>query len=148
MLEYITEKDASGNRYVLCTACHRKFRTPYELHRVHHDCIDSEFFPGTILAKLIGELGIARRHGCRCAETVARMNAWGAALCRQHRAEIVKLLEHSWDALAWSEKWIARGNAAISGLAFKVNWRDPAGSLVDEAIRRAEAHDEAGKLKE
>jgi hypothetical protein len=69
-----------------------------------------------------------------CIHTLANeMDRLGVAGCKEHRDELVARLRKLYD-----EEEVA---AALSqpGLGFPVNRADLFGSLVDEAIRRAEA---------
>lgn len=91
--------------------------------------------PGSELVSLICELGADPNNHCDCAAKAAQMNAWGVAGCREHRAEIVAWL---WES-AWKQ-WITT-QASVAWEMRQEPWfklLDPLGSLVDEAIRRAE----------
>lgn len=67
------------------------------------------------------------------------MDEWGAAGCREHRAEIVGWLQEAREKYGWSSRLTAGLRSVTSGLVFRIRLTDPLGSLVDEAIRRAEA---------
>jgi hypothetical protein len=93
--------------------------------------------PGVELAKLIAMLGAKPRAHCHCDEMIGRMNAWGVAGCRAHRAEIVAHLAGAYAGLTWEQVAVAVGQAVTSGLARRLNPLDVCGSLVDLAIERA-----------
>ncbi len=94
---------------------------------------------GDFLAQIIHSVGGKPATGCQCRELRGKMNQWGAAGCREHRAEIVEHLRKAYKGTSAVELLTAAAKAVTSGLAFKLNPLDPFGSLVDEAIRRAEA---------
>lgn len=91
--------------------------------------------PGTELKALLSEMGLAELPGCQCAARAARMDGWGVDGCRQRRDEIVGWLREGYAAAGWLDRLRAAGKALARG----INWSDPLGWLVDEAIRRAEA---------
>lgn len=97
MLEYVSEKDERGYRYVLCRVCSRRFHTPHGLDRVYHQCTlriepavlrDSEIaelFPDSTDRTLIGNriaamteaLGIPPCGGCdKRRKWMNRAHAW------------------------------------------------------------------------
>lgn len=93
---------------------------------------------GDHLKDVTAELGITMKQGCSCASLAAEMNRRGPDGCRAKReklvAEMVKNAQrYSWGDVAW-----AAVNAVKTGLAWHINPLDPYGSLLDEAIRRAE----------
>lgn len=92
--------------------------------------------PGTHLHRIIGELGYTEAAGCGCWSMILWMNELGIEGCKkpETRACIVKQLKKSAAKVKRTEKLKTAWK-----LAFSVNWFDPFGSLVDEAIRRAEA---------
>lgn len=79
---------------------------------------------GTELKKLLRSYGIRGEGGCGCKKHAAKMDAWGIEGCRERREEIIGWLI----AAAKDRGWVKRLAAKIAS-----------GSLVDEAIRRAEA---------
>lgn len=83
-------------------------------------------------------IGVGKQTACQCDEMLSKMNAWGVAGCREHRAEIVEHLKAAYKETSWADFATASSKAIASGLAFKINPLDPFGSLVDEAIRLAE----------
>jgi hypothetical protein len=95
--------------------------------------------PGNRLKEIIGSVGLEKTGGCRCDEMLVKMNAWGIDGCREHRAEIIAHLKAAYKETSWADFATASAKAIASGLAFSINPLDPFGSLVDEAIRRAES---------
>lgn len=92
--------------------------------------------PGAHLKAILAGLGLKPAKDCGCDKRAAEMDAWGPAGCREHRAEIVAWLDEQRAKASWSEKLVAAAKAMTAGLP--INLLDPMGSLVDEAIRRAE----------
>lgn len=118
------------------------------------------FGPGTELHDLLLEIGIKSVSGCGCIAYMVRMDEWGVDGCRQRRDEIAKHLREKAESWKWLEQVAqpsqrtSRAGSVIpgsslweqakiawksvtTGLAFKVDWRDPFPGLVDEAIRLA-----------
>ena len=93
--------------------------------------------PGTELMKLLRDLGINPPKGCECKRRAAEMDAWGVEGCRQRRAEIVGWMREAWGQAGWGELLLAAARAAAGGLALRLDPFDVAGSLIDEANRRA-----------
>lgn len=80
--------------------------------------------PGTEMKKLLAEKGINPSSKCRCDSRAAEMDEWGAAGCREHRAEIIQWLRE--EAIAQGWEFTDEG---------ATDWLGP---IVDEAIDRAE----------
>ena len=137
----------------LCEACGaRSAPTTNPIQRCFHDCRagrqeraddsrvavlrDVDRGPGTELHDLLESLGITDYSGCQCRKRMREMNAWGVAGCREHRAEIITWLKEA----AAERGWGAKFDAALA-LCKQPWWTafDRYGSIVDEAIRRAEA---------
>ena len=93
--------------------------------------------PGTELKALLASLGLTPASGCDCNARAAQMNAWGVAGCRERRAEIVAWLREQATKASWSLAAVAAWKA-LKGFRRWFRVRDPLGSIVDEAIRRAE----------
>jgi hypothetical protein len=89
--------------------------------------------PGSHLKAILAELGVTERI-CGCNEYAAKMDKWGVEECRMRRPEIV---EHLNSAATWRDK-IAVAVGAARTLALWLNPLDAAGSLLEEACRRAE----------
>lgn len=94
--------------------------------------------PGTELKTMLASVGIQPGANCPCREMMRKMNRWGVAGCREHRGEIVMHIQQQMQGRSWRDKLAAAAKAAANGLAFQLDPRDIPGSLVDEAIRRAE----------
>lgn len=93
--------------------------------------------PGTELKLLIRELKL--RIGCgSCDKMAAEMNANGIDWCRANREQIAQHLRDKAAKVKTWDKLKAAALAIASGLAFRIDPLDVYGSLVDEAIRRAE----------
>ena len=95
---------------------------------------------GSQLWRLLEELGIKHTAICLCLDWAERMNSWGPIGCRLARPGIISHLESSAKNYGWLNFVKAATMTVISGLVFKINPLDPYGSLLDEAIRRAEQH--------
>jgi hypothetical protein len=94
--------------------------------------------PGSQLWKLLESLGVKHKVDCGCLGRAEQMNAWGVAGCRASRADIVAWMLAGKDDYGWSTIVKAGGMAVLTGVAWRLSILDPYGSLVDEAIRRAE----------
>jgi len=89
--------------------------------------------PGTHLKRLLAELGVAEKSSCGCNKYASQMDAWGVEGCRSRRSEICSHLKEN---ATWRGKFTAAVKAIQTGIW--ISPLDPYGSLVDEAIRRAE----------
>lgn len=97
--------------------------------------------PGTELKALIASLGIQPKPNCGCNRLAAEMDAWGVAGCRTRHHEICGRIKDNAAEWGWSLALSvpkAAAKALTTGLVFSINPLDPIGSLVTEAIRRAE----------
>lgn len=101
--------------------------------------------PGTELKKILSSLGIDPAPTCDCNARAYEMDAWGVDGCRQRREEIIGWMKEGQSRWGWAAKFSAMGKAVATGLAFRLNPLDPFPSLVDEAIRRAEAAEQKRK---
>lgn len=90
---------------------------------------------GDHLHELLTKIGLQPTTTCQCEQRRVAMNSWGITGCREHREEIVGWLREAGSQLSYSQQF-----AAFAALASESWWSltDPYGSLVDEAIRRAE----------
>lgn len=86
--------------------------------------------PGTELAKLFKQLGIAPTANCGCGEFQSRMNAWGPE-CDAHREEILSFLKQHYDEASVLAKIKAGGLALAQGLPLSLE------GLLDLAIENA-----------
>lgn len=91
---------------------------------------------GDHLKALLESVGIKAGSGCACEDMRQTMNALGVDGCRANRVAIVNHLEVQAKGVGVVEKFRAAVLAVATGLAFRLDPRDPFGSLVDEAIRR------------
>lgn len=96
--------------------------------------------PGTEFYKLARQLGVQPKPGCTCGAVAARMNVLGVAGCQAHRGELLAALAENYQLYGLKDKLTAAVHAVASGLAFRLDPRDPLGSLFDEALRRAAFH--------
>lgn len=94
--------------------------------------------PGTELKSLLAELGVGDANNCGCGSKAMQMDVWGVAGCRERRSEIVGWLAEQRRSRGWGATLAAATRALVFGAAFRLSFVDPLGSLVDEAIRRAE----------
>jgi hypothetical protein len=93
---------------------------------------------GSQLWSLLESLAVRHSATCDCLAWAERMNAWGPPGCRLARAEIVAHMRASAKNYGWGDLAIAAAKAMTTGLAWRINPLDIYGSLLDEAIRRAE----------
>ena len=96
--------------------------------------------PGQQLKQVILELGptINGSGGCKCESYALQMDAWGVSGCRERRDEIIARLQDQ----AGKASWLTWLSAVATGAFAPPAWfirLDPFGSMVDEAVRRAEA---------
>lgn len=104
--------------------------------------------PGTEATLLLKSLDIAPVAGCDCKGFALQMDRWGVAGCREHFEQIVAHFRQYQSKYGWAAKFKAASLAAVTGLAFKLNWLDPLPDLVTEAIRRAEEKEKAAQRPE
>jgi hypothetical protein len=93
--------------------------------------------PGTELKALLASLGL-RAGGCSCDRHAEMMDRNGAAWCRANRETVAGWLRGEANKRGWLARLGAAARAVATGLAFTLDPLDPFGSLVDEAVRRAE----------
>jgi hypothetical protein len=94
--------------------------------------------PGTELKKMLASMNINPSPSCDCNAKAALMDKNGVIWCRENRDMIVGWLKDGAPRWRWTDQITNALRAVASGLAFHLNPLDPFGSLVDEAIRRAE----------
>lgn len=97
--------------------------------------------PGAELKAILRELGFKGLPGCDCDAKAGQMNLWGAAGCRARQGEITDWMRQAAARLGWAEWFKAAARAVVRGWALRLDPRDPAPALVEEAIRRAEARE-------
>ena len=93
---------------------------------------------GSQLWRLLSSLKIHHTPTCDCLTLAERMNALGPVGCRRERADLVAQMRTNASAYGWGAVAIAAGRAVVTGLVLHINPLDPYGSLLDEAIRRAD----------
>jgi hypothetical protein len=93
---------------------------------------------GTKLREIIHELRVGEQEGCQCAQLELELNIAGPALCRAERAAILVRLRKNAGQYGIKDWMVAAVAAIRRGMTF-IRVRDILGSLLDEAIRRAEA---------
>lgn len=100
---------------------------------------------GSHLWRLLAELGISHDSGCSCLQWAEMLNGWGVAGSRLARDEIADHLKQEAKKLGWKKLiWKSVEAAARSpGIVAWIDLTDVYGSIVDEAVRRAEQ----GELK-
>ena len=87
---------------------------------------------GDVMTALIREYGLAAKSTCSCKSWAGKMNEWGVAGCREHRAEIIAHLAEAYHSSTWWDTFRAAGSAVYHSLPLTL------GGMVDEAIRRTE----------
>lgn len=100
---------------------------------------------GSHIWKLLGSIGVEHDSSCNCLEWAEKLNSWGVAGCKLAKVEIVEHLVNARKKYGWVRSIqaaakaaiIAAGNA-VTGKKMWLNPLDAFGSLVSEAIRRAE----------
>lgn len=102
--------------------------------------------PGTELKKLLESLGVTMPPNCDCNAHMAEMNRNGVAWCQANRAKVMEWLAEGRKQTAWRTQLGAALRGVANGLtgSWSPNPTDPLGSLVDEAIRRAEENPQPG----
>lgn len=99
--------------------------------------------PGTHLRIILAEIGLHARpeHCCYCDGLADKMDAWGPGKCRQKMHLIVTHLRCNQQNFGWTERLVALGKSAATGLAFRIgpaNWLDPFPAIVELACKMAE----------
>lgn len=89
--------------------------------------------PGTHLRRILFDLKIQARRGCDCSKKAYQMDLWGPKGCRENRDEILSWLRAGYKTSGWLET----GRAAVLASAW-IDLADPLGSVLNEAIARAE----------
>ena len=84
------------------------------------------------------ELGLRMKQGCDCEALAAEMNRLGPDGCRRERKKLVDGLRHNARQYSWGEHLKAAAKSVTTGLIWSIDITDPYGSMLDEAIRRAE----------
>lgn len=92
--------------------------------------------PGTELKKMTAELGA--KYCSSCEGTAHWMDTLGVEGCRRERAAIVERINANRKKLPWVDQLELAAKAVTHVFEWQLSPLDPIGSLVDEAIRRAE----------
>ena len=96
--------------------------------------------PGTELKNILEEeLGFEDNGTCRCDNHAHAMDSWGVDGCRKRRPVIVKWLEDSYSKTGTLQALKATWTIICSRMLWRLDLNDILGSIVDEAIRRAES---------
>lgn len=95
--------------------------------------------PGTELKAILASVGIVPKLNCGCEAMARRMDDWGPQGCRANRQEIVAFLRKKQRRMSWGERLTLAAQSFATGLILHVNPLDTVNSILDEAIRRAEA---------
>lgn len=142
---YQSTGETNGRKtHYRCAVCGHELWSPFGPERITKVCGIRSIHeavacgPGTELMGLLDSLGITERDGCGCKANAKQMDAWGVEGCRKRLAEIVSLLRENASKLGWWKKLSTAAKAVTSGLAFILDPLDPFGSLVREAIARAQ----------
>jgi len=100
---------------------------------------------GSQIWRLLAEIGVHHDPRCDCLTWAEKLNVWGVVGCRLARHEIVDHLRTARKQYGWARSIQAAAKSAAHAVgdlaAGRRPWLDPFdpyGSLVDEAIRRAE----------
>lgn len=94
---------------------------------------------GSEFKELASMLGVNPAPNCGCNQLSAQMDFGGVAWVKQNRPMILDRMRQNATHYKWTDTIRAAKNAVLSGLAFKLSMATPIESLLDEAIRRAEA---------
>lgn len=93
--------------------------------------------------KITQELELKPPKGCSCHDLQLRMDVLGVDGCRKEFTELKAEISLNLDKWGWTEFFsnFATGlvKAISTGIAWRLNPIDPIGSLLREAIKRAEA---------
>lgn len=113
---------------------------PSERQTTRLDAIRSGTGVGSQVWNLLEEIGIQHDPRCDCLSWAEKMNGWGVAGCRMSREEISAHLKQEAKKLGW-KKLILKSVTVAATHPEMIKWidlTDVYGSIVDEAIRRAE----------
>lgn len=136
-LQYKSDPDSEGRRLVVCSGCGYKRLTALPREQVHHMCPASPDGKGAgwHLKQILSEAGAKPDSRCPCLDRAETMDDWGVDGCRENREVIIK-----WMKEAAFSRWFKEQVRIGWSLAHQpwFNPLDPFGSIVDEAIRRAD----------
>ena len=100
--------------------------------------------PGTEMFEMLKEIGVADKPNCTCKATANQTDIWGVEGCRieTNFNWIFNQVNQNAANWSWSEKLAIAAQASLNpsnwSLAWTINPLDVYGSLIREAIRRAE----------
>lgn len=94
---------------------------------------------GSQLWKLLSSLGIVHTATCSCLSLAEEMNRLGPNGCRRERSRLVDVMRRNAKSYGWGTVATAAARAVTTGLVWRLKLTDVYASLMDEAIRRAEA---------
>lgn len=93
---------------------------------------------GTALKTILTSIGL-KIPGCdTCNGWRVKMDRGGAVWCRQHRSEIIQRINEAKQSVDWLTYAQAGAKAFKNGVAWEIDWMDPAPGLFELAMRRAE----------
>ncbi len=107
--------------------------------------------PGTEMFEMLKEIGVADKPNCTCKATANQMDIWGVEGCRieTNFNWIFNQVNQNAANWSWSEKLAIAAQASLNpanwSLAWTINPLDVYGSLIREAIRRAECNSKCKK---
>ena len=93
---------------------------------------------GSQLWRLLTSLGVQHHTDCSCLILAKAMNILGPERCREEREALLEEMEKNKVRYGWATYLRAGVNALLTGVAFKIDPRNPLPGLLDEAIRLAE----------
>jgi hypothetical protein len=93
--------------YCACGAVHREALEPV-----------TRMGPGSVLARMLADLGVPHTRACGCADMAAQMDRWGWAGCLARREQIVAHLTERFRALPWRTKLAVVRAAACKARPF------------------------------
>lgn len=137
--------DPDGKYRFTCPACNTGTRNRNPGVYIKRTCKGRapDHGPGAELAAIFLELGIKSCNACKA--MARRMDALGTDGCRRLRSELAADIQGRAEKKGWGAKIVAAAAALLSGLAWRLDRNDLYGSLIDEAIRRAEANQSANR---
>lgn len=142
-LQYIRQT-ADGKHLLRCNVCAREVLARDPNKRRRASCGTAFVVPkdgcGTELAGIIKALRQRTKAGCGCGALRREMNELGIQGCRRERERLAGELRKKAAKVGLTSKAIAAWAVVTSGLAIEIDWLDPCGSMIDLAIRRAEAN--------
>jgi len=90
---------------------------------------------GTAVSEILTSLGIAHTGCGGCLNLIQDMDQGGLAWCDSHREAILTRLRDRAKAASWWTTRKAELLALTTGLAWSIDWADPAPGILDQAMR-------------